>query len=211
MKVSQSRLILCDPVDYTVHEILQARILEWVAVPFSRGSSQPRDQTQVSHIAGIFFISWATREALVLSNLSGNSCSVRRQMLKGRSASRRWLRSSLRMSTCPGSGGSWPGKWRCCTEGQHNKGPLSQASSRPGALGLFRGITGWCRGQGFTCLWNHAWVLSLERRHKLGQNDSIDKGWELLDVKSPSSYEMSALVLKAGSYVIHCRPTKLVL
>ena len=50
-------------MDFTVHGILQARILEWVAVPFSRGSSQPRDQTQVSHIAGRFFTSWATREA----------------------------------------------------------------------------------------------------------------------------------------------------
>ena len=38
------------PMDYTVHGILQARILEWVAFPFLRGSSQPRDQTQVSHI-----------------------------------------------------------------------------------------------------------------------------------------------------------------
>ena len=47
----------------TVHGILQARILELVAFPFSRGSSQPRDQTQVSHIAGRFFTSWATREA----------------------------------------------------------------------------------------------------------------------------------------------------
>jgi len=43
------------PQDYTVHGILQARILEWVAVPFSRGSSQPRDRTQVSHIASGFF------------------------------------------------------------------------------------------------------------------------------------------------------------
>ena len=43
--------------------ILQARILEWAAMPSSRGSSQSRDQTQVSHIAGGFFISWATREA----------------------------------------------------------------------------------------------------------------------------------------------------
>ena len=50
VKVAQSRPILCDPVDYTIHGILQARILEWVAVPFSRGSSQPRDRTQVSHI-----------------------------------------------------------------------------------------------------------------------------------------------------------------
>jgi len=39
----------------TVHGILQAKILEWVAVPFSRGSSQPRDRTQVSHIAGGFY------------------------------------------------------------------------------------------------------------------------------------------------------------
>ena len=40
-----------DPMDYTVHEILQARLVEWVAFPFSWESSQPRDQTQVSHIA----------------------------------------------------------------------------------------------------------------------------------------------------------------
>ena len=45
------------------HGILQARILECVAFPFSRGSSQPRDQTQVSHIAGRFFTSWSSREA----------------------------------------------------------------------------------------------------------------------------------------------------
>ena len=51
------------PHDYTAHGILQARMLEWVAIPFSRGSSEPRDQTQVSHIAGGFFTSWATREA----------------------------------------------------------------------------------------------------------------------------------------------------
>ena len=50
-------------MDYTVDGILQARILECVAFSFSRGSSQPRDWTQVSHIAGGFFTSWATREA----------------------------------------------------------------------------------------------------------------------------------------------------
>ena len=42
VKVAQSCLILCDPMDYTVHGILQARILEWIPFPFSRGSSQPR-------------------------------------------------------------------------------------------------------------------------------------------------------------------------
>ena len=43
VKVAQSCLTLCDPMDYAAHGILQARILEWVAFPFSRGSSQPRD------------------------------------------------------------------------------------------------------------------------------------------------------------------------
>ena len=52
----------CSPPGSSVHGILQARILEWVAFPFSRGSSQPRDQTQVSRIAGDFFTIWATRE-----------------------------------------------------------------------------------------------------------------------------------------------------
>ena len=51
------------PMDYTVHGILQARILEWVAIPISRGSSWPKDQTQVSPIVGGFFTSWATRQA----------------------------------------------------------------------------------------------------------------------------------------------------
>ena len=62
-KVAQSCPALCDPVDYTIHGILQAKKLEWVVFPFSRGSSQPRDQTVVSRIAGSFFTSWATREA----------------------------------------------------------------------------------------------------------------------------------------------------
>ena len=48
VKVAQSCPTLCNSMDYTVHGILQARILKWVAIPFSRGSSQPRDQTQVS-------------------------------------------------------------------------------------------------------------------------------------------------------------------
>ena len=56
-EIVQSRLTLCDPMAYTVPRILQARILEWVAVPISRGSLHPRDQTQVSHTAGKFFTS----------------------------------------------------------------------------------------------------------------------------------------------------------
>ena len=49
-------------MDYTVYGISQAWILEWVAVPFSRGSSQPRDRTQVSSVVGGFFTVWATME-----------------------------------------------------------------------------------------------------------------------------------------------------
>ena len=63
VKVIQLCLTLCDPMDYTVQGILQARILEPVAFPFSRWSSQPRDRTQISLIAGRFFTSWATRKA----------------------------------------------------------------------------------------------------------------------------------------------------
>ena len=48
VKVAHSCPTLCNPIEYTVHGILQARILEWVAVPFSRGNSKPRDRTQVS-------------------------------------------------------------------------------------------------------------------------------------------------------------------
>ena len=70
VKVVQLCLTLCDPMDYTVHGILQARILEWVAFPFSRGSFQPRDQTQVSCIAGRFFTSWVTRKAQTCLNLN---------------------------------------------------------------------------------------------------------------------------------------------
>ena len=55
VKVARSCPALCDPMDYTVHGILQARVLEWVAFHFSRESSQPRNQTQVSHTVGRFF------------------------------------------------------------------------------------------------------------------------------------------------------------
>ena len=64
VKVTQLCPTLCDPVDYTLHGILQARILGWVTFPFSRGSSQTRNRTQVSGLAGGFFTSWATREVL---------------------------------------------------------------------------------------------------------------------------------------------------
>ena len=62
VKVTQLCPTLCNPMGL-VHGILQARLLEWVSFPFSRGSSQPRDWTQVFYIAGGFLTSWATRKA----------------------------------------------------------------------------------------------------------------------------------------------------
>ena len=72
-EVAQSCPTLCDPVDCSppgssVHGILQARILEWVAISFSRGSSRPRDRTQVSCIAGRCFNLWTSREAQSTTN-----------------------------------------------------------------------------------------------------------------------------------------------
>ena len=55
---------LCSPPGFSVHGISQARILEWAAISFSRGSSQPRHQSQVCCIAGRLFTLWATREVL---------------------------------------------------------------------------------------------------------------------------------------------------
>ena len=62
VKVAQSCPTLCDPMDCILHGILQARKLEWVAVPCSRGSSRLRNWTEVSCIAGGFFTSWAATQ-----------------------------------------------------------------------------------------------------------------------------------------------------
>ena len=72
--VAQSYPTLCDPMDCSppgsyVHGIFQARILEWVAISFSKGSSKTRDRTQVFCTAGRFFTNWATREAQLFQNI----------------------------------------------------------------------------------------------------------------------------------------------
>ena len=74
---SLSRVWLCDPLDCSlpgssVHGISQARILKWVAISFSRRSSQPRDWTQISHIVGRRFTVWATREVLIVCKVHLN-------------------------------------------------------------------------------------------------------------------------------------------
>ena len=80
-KVAQSCLTLCDPwtVAYQAPPSvgLQARVLEWIAISFSRGSSRPRDRTQVSHIAGRHFNLGSTREALKYKNTVSQKTSYR--------------------------------------------------------------------------------------------------------------------------------------
>ena len=80
-EVAQSCLTLCDPMDCSLpgsslHGILQARVLEWIAISFSRGSPQPRDRTHVSRIAGRRFNFWDTRKALVFPILLFSSISL---------------------------------------------------------------------------------------------------------------------------------------
>ena len=72
----------CGPPHSSVHGILHARILEWVAMPSSRGSSQPTDQTQVSCIAGGFFTVWATKKVKLSS--TGHSSTMGKRMKPGR-------------------------------------------------------------------------------------------------------------------------------
>ena len=90
VKVALSCPTLWDPTDYTVHGILQAKILEWVAFPFSRGSSQPRDRTQVSCIAGGFFTSWAT--------IDGQKKKKKRQSASFKPRSQKFLHASISLS-----------------------------------------------------------------------------------------------------------------
>ena len=84
---AQVCLTLCDPMDCSppdssVHGILQARILEWVTVLFSKGSSQPRDRTLVSCIAGGFSTIWATREAYLMVLFWGLKWDAAREVLR---------------------------------------------------------------------------------------------------------------------------------
>ena len=104
-EVTQSCQTLCDPVDCSLpgsslHGILQARVLEWVAISFSRGSSWPRDRTPVSHIAGRHFNLWATREAP--SHCLG-ICKTKFQKMEFKKWSEwknHWIKTRTSYSTC---------------------------------------------------------------------------------------------------------------
>ena len=134
MKVAQSFLTLCDPMNYTLHGILQARILEWVAFPFSRGSSQPRDQILVSYIAGGFFTNaMSTRNKYELMSLSlkkkKNQPTLIHYYLFGCTESWLWHEGSLVVARCHPVDSHWHpeavgpcekgtiGEYGCRTEG----------------------------------------------------------------------------------------------
>ena len=97
--VSQSCLTLCNPMDCSlpgssVHGILQARILEWVSMPYSRGSFQPRDLTHISHITSRLFTLWATRKSLDILQLKNTLTKYLTDNLK--SFQGHWNKESLR-------------------------------------------------------------------------------------------------------------------
>ena len=100
MIVTQPCPIFCNPVDYSppgfsVYGILQATTLEWVAIPFSRGSSPPKDRTQVSCIAGGFFTIWATREAQLLHKQPWKLNNIHKTIVCRHWAGLRFLREGM--------------------------------------------------------------------------------------------------------------------
>ena len=149
-EVTQSCPTLCNPMDCSlpgssIHGIFQARVLEWVAISFSRGSSQPRDQTQVSCIVGRRFTIWATREVFGREGRDNVNCiwpdeSHRYEGMKGFPCGA----SVKNPSANAGDPGSIPACKRCPGEGNGN--PLQYCSlGNPMGRGAW-----WARVHGVT-------------------------------------------------------------
>ena len=139
LREAQSCRTLCNPMDYTVHGILQARILEWAAFPFSRGSSQPRDQAQVAHISGRFFTSWATRKAPGFPKCQKNLTSERGRKcgVKERKTAPLLTTFRLMAAAVESSWGKWAVYLTLCLQQKHL--PIT------------------C---GFSRTWEHMWTIS---------------------------------------------------
>ena len=127
-EVAQSCPTLCDPIDCSlsgssVHGIFQARVLEWITISFSRGSSQPRARTQVSRIVDRCFTVWATREVLSHVQLFCDpaDCSTLASSVCGISQARilEWVAMSISRGSSPSRNGtcvSCAGRWIFTTE-----------------------------------------------------------------------------------------------
>ena len=118
-EVAQSCPTLCNPMDCSlpgssVHGIFQAIVLEWIAISFSRGSSQPRDWTRVSRIVDRCFTLWATREVQVLC-MDDN-----KKSLKLKKKKRNMIERSLTMVSAGrlGGGAEASESWRCGRKGR---------------------------------------------------------------------------------------------
>ena len=147
----------CSPGS-SVHRILQERILEWVAIPFSRGSSQPRDWTWVSCTAGGFFTVWATRDA---HNIQGPWAVVLRFTLHSSTAQILpvWVYAAVNRSACP-HGAHTPGG-ETDKEGRSKSSEEQLSSSgwtrnteaqKPGRGGQERRVLPiWLRSKEFAC------------------------------------------------------------
>ena len=125
----------CSLPGSSVHGILQARILEWVAISFSRGSSWPRDQTQVSCIADRFFTAWAIREALVYKTCLMDSKLHKHNIWSQVSLRKKKKKASLQtklvevMEFQLSSFKSWKMMlWKCCTQYASKLGKLSSGN-----------------------------------------------------------------------------------
>ena len=141
--ISKSKVKLtqtfCNLRDYTVPRILQARILECAAFPFSRGSSQPRDQAQVAHISGRFFTSWATRKAPGFPKCQKNLTSERGRKcgVKERKTAPLLTTFRLMAAAVESSWGKWAVYLTLCLQQKHL--PIT------------------C---GFSRTWEHMWTIS---------------------------------------------------
>ena len=114
----------CSPPSSSVHGILQTRILEWVAIPFARGSSRPKNRSWVSHIAGRFFFLWSTREAQCSHRVKQQTrpamTSVDALVCGATSQSRSRLERCLMLAEV-----TWQGRWG--RTGTALKGQVSQS------------------------------------------------------------------------------------
>ena len=114
--ISFSKWALCDPEDYNIQGILQARTLEWVAFPFSRGSSQPRDRTQVSHIGGRCFTQIQPSECGVAECVCVCVCDGNRVGGGRRERGRTWAQVVVMRARALSQPPDWwaNGKLSCC-------------------------------------------------------------------------------------------------
>ena len=206
----------CSPTGSSVHGILQARILEWVAISFSRGSSRPRDQTQVSHTAGRCLNLWPTREANIYVyvhlkpqilkeispeySLEGLMLNLKLQYFGYLMQKTDSLKKTLMLGKT--KGGRRRG-WQDETVGWHHRLDGHEFEQAPG-VGDEHGSLVCCSPWGHRV--RHYWATELnllhffnwltkEKANKLGQGDSIRCSTEQIVFHFISLYNLNAILI----------------